>query len=300
LKTARLNEIIQEAGTVGFGIISLTGGEPFLHPQIDTILDTIRQQKALFCHILSNGTMIDSVEADHLKQIQANIQISIDGPENYHDDFRGMKGAFQRTSHGLNQLIKADVSFSVLTTITRINLPLLPEFIQWLVQTGVKRIFIQPLLGQGRGNAIQELRLNDEQICDLFMQVSDLAAEYRSSGVEFTFSGYKTKALLETHPCAAYVCNGLLCHRKVTQEVKKLIIREDGTVLPEIATLDPRYSLGNIQDASLRELILEYFLNGGYKKFDELCRNTYNEIMPVWKAPLIPWDEIVSERSQYQ
>jgi hypothetical protein len=108
---------------------------------------------------------------------------------------------------------------------------------------------------------------------------------------------YRTRRLLAEHPCAAYVCNGAGCHRRVAKEIKKLVIREDGTVLPETPALDPRFALGSLYEGTLVELATRYFADG-YEKFDCLCRSVYDEVMPTWTSPLIPWNEILSKRSR--
>jgi len=58
-------------------------------------------------------------------------------------------------------------------------------------------------------------------------------------------------------------------------------------VLPEIPTLNYRFALGNLHKGTLKELVASYFA----------CRTVYEEVMPTWTSPLVPWDEIVSERS---
>jgi hypothetical protein len=99
------------------------------------------------------------------------------------------------------------------------------------------------------------------------------------------------------HPCAAYVCDGSHCHRQVDKEIKKLVIREDGTVLPEIPTLDYRFAIGNLHQGTLTDLLARYFADG-YVQFDRLCRTIYQELIPSWSSPFVPWDEIVSQRSR--
>jgi Fe-coproporphyrin III synthase len=80
-------------------------------------------------------------------------------------------------------------------------------------------------------------------------------------------------------------------------EIKKLVVREDGTVLPEATNLNHEFALGNIRDGSLSTLVSRYF-EQGYYKFDQLCRTTYAEIIPTWESPVVPWDEIIAKRSQ--
>jgi hypothetical protein len=160
---------------------------------------------------------------------------------------------------------------------------------------GAERIIVQPLLQLGRGSEIDDKKLSEEQLCNLFLLLSDLGHTYRSRGLRFSLA-YRTRRFLLAHPCAAYVCTGTRCHRKVAKEIKKLVIREDGTVLPEIPTLGYQYALGSLHEGTLMELVACY-LADGYAQFDCLCRTVYEEVMPTWTSPIVPWDEIVSERS---
>jgi len=74
------------------------------------------------------------------------------------------------------------------------------------------------------------------------------------------------------------------------------VVREDGTVLPEITNLNHKFALGRIEDGTLAELVARYFENG-YDRFDYLCRKTYQEVVATWKSAVVPWDQIVADRS---
>ena len=293
-----LNLIVRSLGEVeqlGIGTIYLSGGEPLLYPELPEVLASVSGRQKFELCISTNGTLIGGAEADLLKDSGANVQVSVDGPEPYHDMFRGFDGAFRRASHGIQELVAAGVPVTLVVTVCRDNLAYLPWLAEWAANVGVERVSVQPLLQLGRGSELFDKKLSGEQMCDLFLQLSDLGHRYQSAGLRFSLA-YRTRSFLLAHTCAAYVCNGARCHRKVEKEIKKLVIREDGTVLPEIPTLNPRYALGNIHEATLNELVTRYFADG-YSQFDRLCRTIYNEVMPRWASPLIPWDEIVSERS---
>lgn len=286
---------LDEVEPLGIARIYLTGGEPFLYPGLPEVLAFVSGQQSLELYVSTNGTLIGAAEAALLRNTGAKAQVSIDGPEAYHDEVRGFKGAFRRASCGIQQLVAAGVPVAVVTTICQDNLASLPWLAEWVAGMGVERVSVQPLLQLGRGSEIHDRKLSEEQLCDLFLQLSDLGYTYRSRGLRFSLA-YRTRRFLLAHPCAAYVCNGTGCHRKVGKEIKKLIIREDGTVLPEIPTLDYRFALGNLHEGTLAELVARYFA-GGYAEFDRLCRTAYKEVMPTWTSPIIPWNEIVSERS---
>jgi len=80
------------------------------------------------------------------------------------------------------------------------------------------------------------------------------------------------------------------------KEIKKLVIREDGAILPEVTNLSHAFALGHLGDAPLTQLVAHYF-EDGYEQFDQLCRTAYADILPTWEAAVVPWDQIIADRS---
>jgi hypothetical protein len=76
-----------------------------------------------------------------------------------------------------------------------------------------------------------------------------------------------------------------------------LVVRENGTVLPEVTNLHRSFALGSVEDGPLSMLVDRYFKNG-YERFDQLCRTAYAEVLPNWPTNIVPWDQILAERSQ--
>lgn len=285
-----------EAPELGIARVWLSGGEPFMYPELPEVLAYASEQESYEVHISTNGTLIGAAEAALAREAGVYVQVSIDGPETYHDETRGREGAFRRASQGIGHLVTAGVPVGIVATICQDNLAVLPWLAGWAAEMGVERVSAQPLLSLGRGSQIEVKQLTDEQLCDLYLMLSDLAQSYRSQGLHFALA-YRTRRLLAEHPCAAYVCDGAGCHRRVAKEIKKLVIREDGTVLPETPALDSRFALGSLYEGTLVELATRYFADG-YAQFDRLCRCVYDEVMPTWTSPLIPWNEILSKRSR--
>ncbi len=285
-----------EVGLLGVRAVHFSGGEPFLHPEFAEVLHHAARQAVPELSVSTNGTLIGPREAALLRETGTAAHVSIDGPEAYHDQMRGLAGAFQASSRAIRNLVDAGVPVSIVMTVCQDNLSCLPWLAEWALGMGVDMMVVQPLLQLGRGAALAAQKLTPEQAAGLYVQLSDLGYAYRGRGLRFLLAGYRTRALLLAHPCAAYVCNGLTCHRQVIKEIKTLIVREDGTVLPESATLHPHYALGNLRDGTLLELAEHYFVDG-YREFDRLCRGIYAEIIADHGSPLLPWNEMLSERS---
>lgn len=284
-----------ETEALGVRTVFLSGGEPFLYEGFSTVLKSL-PGRPFYAAVCTNGTRVGPVEAAAVKESGAGAQVSIDGDEDYHDRFRGLPGAFRAAARGIRELVGAGVPVSVVTTICRDNLQVLPWLANWAAAHGVSRVSVQPLQRLGRGAAIEDRLLTEDEMCSLYLTLSDLACAHRANGLRFTLA-YRARDYLIEHPCAAYVCNGEGCHRRVKKEIKTLIVREDGAVLPEIPTLDPRYALGNVREAPLPDLVARYFREG-YAAFHELCRAVFYEVVPRYQAPIVPWDEILSTRSR--
>jgi Fe-coproporphyrin III synthase len=284
-----------ECRKLGVGTIYLTGGEPLLYRGLREVL-AASQIPGVQVTMSTNGILMTERRAALLREAGVRANISIDGDASFHDRFRALPGAFSATENGVRTLIIAGVPVTIVTTLSRSNLHLLPQIAQWSADAGAVQLRVQPLLGLGRGSQIADDRLTPAQMNRMVLQLTDLAGRYRASGMGCSINGV-SRRFLEAHPCGAYVCNGAGCHRRIAREIKKLVVREDGTVLPEATNLSHDFALGNIQDGPLSTLVSRYFENG-YEKFDLLCRTTYAEVIPTWESPVVPWDEIIAERSQ--
>jgi MoaA/NifB/PqqE/SkfB family radical SAM enzyme len=286
---------LEDAAPLGIRTVYLTGGEPFLHPDVGAILAAVVPGQSFKAAVCTNGTLIGTSQAALLKAHGIAAQVSIDGPEAYHDRFRASKGAFAAASGGIQTLVSAGVPVTVVVTICRDNLESLSAIAEWAFGAGVQQVSVQPLLRIGRAVAISAHALSDEEMCELFLCLSDLGHRYRPRGLRFSLN-YRSRSYLRAHPCAAYVCNGAQCHRGVTKEIKTLVVREDGTVLPEIPTLNPRFALGSVFEARLPDLVRSYFA-GPYSQFHDLCRSVFRDVVARDGSPLVPWDEWLLARS---
>lgn len=285
---------VSECSQLGIGALYLTGGEPLLYREFEEVLRSAASIR-LQVTVCTNGTLLAERHATLLSEAHARVNISVDGDAAFHDYFRNSPGAFRTTERGVHRVVQAGIPLTIVSSISQGNLQLLPALVEWAARAGASQFRVQPLLKLGRGLDILDQCLTSDQMSRLLLQLSDLANTYRTSGMACALVGVSRQFLL-AHPCGAYVCNGAGCHRRVAKEIKKLVVREDGTVLPEITNLSYRFALGRIDDGTLAELVARYF-ESGYDRFDYLCRKTYEEVVATWKSAVIPWDQIVADRS---
>ena len=282
------------APELGIGSVFFTGGEPLMYPRLAE-LARVAAAGGLSTTICTNATLVRAQDADLFASLGLNVHVSIDGTADYHDYFRAVDGAFRKAERGVKLLVGAGVPLTVVTTISRANLHQFSEITQWANDAGAHRLLVQPLLDLGRGTAIRSQQLSSAELLKLIMMTSDLAHSPGRRIKPSIIGG--SKRFLLAHPCAAYVCNGAGCHRGVSAEIKKLVVREDGTILPEVTNLDHRYAIGNVADGPLRNLVRAFFATR-YAEFDRLCRTTYEEFVPDWPDPIVPWDQLLAMRSR--
>jgi Fe-coproporphyrin III synthase len=287
---------ISECEALGVTSLFLTGGESLLYRELDTALEACSEVPGLRVTVCTNGMLVKERDAARFSDLGVDVNVSVDGDPEFHDGFRRRKGAFRATEKGVRVLVEAGVAVAIVTTITRANRESLARTVGWAAEVGANRVLVLPLLKLGRAVEIADQCLGATEMDQMLLQLSDLANAYRPTGLACRLNGVATRRFLMAHPCGAYVCNGAQCHRGVSKELKKLVVREDGTVLPEMTNISRRFAMGNIRDAPLAMLVQRY-LEQGHARFDALCRATYNEVLPQWNSTIVPWDEIVASRS---
>ena len=103
--------------------VDLTGGEIFLRPDIDDILDAVISgwRRLAVLHFPTNGFLTDRIVASAERiagrgPAKTVITISLDGDEQTNDEIRGIKGGFRRqieTFKALRRIPGIDVVFGV-------------------------------------------------------------------------------------------------------------------------------------------------------------------------------------------
>jgi len=105
----------------GLRSVTISGGEPFVHPEIKDIIDFC--SKKFITTINTNGTLIDNYFAEWLSKLNLNVvQISLDSNDSiYHDSMRG-NGTWDLAINAIKILRTYGVPVRISTTITEKNL----------------------------------------------------------------------------------------------------------------------------------------------------------------------------------
>ncbi len=134
------------------GLITITGGEPFLDPEFPSLLRRLHGKKERFSFaVLSNGTLIDDGMIRLLQSFRPLfVQVSLDGMRSVHDGIRG-EGAFDGAVQGIRRLVDAGIRTLVSFTASRYNYRELPRLAAFAGKLGVAKMWTDRMVPLGHG-----------------------------------------------------------------------------------------------------------------------------------------------------
>jgi len=147
-----VKRLVDEAVDLGFNHVYLTGGEPLILDEIYDMMAFASQRVATT--VLTNAMLLKGRRMEKLRAIQNDeliIQVSLDGgrPE-HHDPFRGA-GSWEKTVHGIENLLEAGFRVRLATTETPINRDHLEAICNYHLDLGIPEEdhFVRPIARRG-------------------------------------------------------------------------------------------------------------------------------------------------------
>ncbi len=164
LSTNEAKKAIDIMAKAGVTILAFSGGEPLVRNDIFE-LTRYASDKGMYVAMATNGTLITENVAKKMKKAGIKfVQISLDGatPE-IHDEFRGVKGAFEKTIRGIRNCVKENFFVEVSTTATHFNYKQIPDIIDLCEKLQVNWFMVFNFVPTGRGRFIIENDLTPEE-----------------------------------------------------------------------------------------------------------------------------------------
>jgi 12,18-didecarboxysiroheme deacetylase len=175
LTPAEGQRLVDDLGRFGCPVLLLSGGEPLLKPGVLELASHARD-RGLRVVLSTNGTLIDAGTARRLQEIGLSyVGISLDGLREYHDRFRGVRGAFDGALAAVRRCQDAGLKVGLRFTVHRGNAPQIPEIFDLVEEEGIPRICFYHLVYAGRGSRLIEEDLGHEEtrrVVDLIMDRS--------------------------------------------------------------------------------------------------------------------------------
>jgi radical SAM protein with 4Fe4S-binding SPASM domain len=158
LTTEQAKEVLRDLAEYKVPAVLFSGGEPLVRPDIFELASYAR---SLDLHVVAstNGTLITRPIAEKFKELGfAYVGISLDSAiPAVHDEFRGMKGAFERTMRGFRHCVEVGQKVGLRLTLTRHTAQNLDALFDFIEKEGIDRACFYHLCPAGRGKDLMAL-----------------------------------------------------------------------------------------------------------------------------------------------
>ncbi len=198
LSTEDIVETLPKLKENGVKFIIFSGGEPLTRKDIFDIAKSCREL-GIITYLSTNGLYVGRNNAQKILDNFNYIGISIDGSEETHDYFRGVKGSFKMSLEAVKLLnsyhqTKVGIRF----TITKDTLDDLPFIFELAEREDIPKIYISHLVYSGRGLENLKMDLTKEQRIQAVNYIIDKAFEYYESGrdIEIVTGNMEQDAIL--------------------------------------------------------------------------------------------------------
>jgi radical SAM protein len=176
LSTAEAKALIERLAAFGNSpILIFTGGDPMMRPDLFELI-AYAAERGLRCSLTPTATALPTTERLE-KARQAGIRrvaLSLDAPRpEIHDDFRKVKGSWQRTMDILHRAQSVGLSVQVNTTVAKHNVEILHEMVPFIQEVGAVQWSVFFLVPTGR--AMAEQMITPEQHEQVFNWLYDLS-----------------------------------------------------------------------------------------------------------------------------
>jgi len=248
LSTVECFKVVDQMAEVNpNAVLILTGGEPLLRKDIFEI-SRYASDKGFMTVLGTNGIPITEGIARKIKESGIKgVGVSLDSlnPER-HDSFRGIKGAWENTIKGIEEIKKVGIEFQIQTTVTKENYDEIPSIIDFAYKTGARVFNLFFLVCTGRGEELTDI--SAEQYEDMLSYVYKIHDNFKGMMVRPKCAPHFKRIAYQSDPNSPVLSGYIGGCRAGTNYCR---ITPEGNVTPCPYMPD---SVGNVRDKSFVDI----------------------------------------------
>jgi|GEM_PF-346703 len=310
LPSGALVSMLEQAAPLGYNVVSLSGGEPFLYSELEQLV-TASRSMGYFNSVTTNGMLLRSQRAGRILRQLDLVAVSVDGKQEAHDLMRGQSGAFTSMLEGLAILRDSIENYGIIHTLLPDSWQILSWLTDFALQHKAKLLHLHPLELSGRAT---------ENFGDLHFTPIDLYRVYVAHYYLKTFAEPELFIQLDLLHRDNIIGNpNFFFHQSGNADAgappsgvgkvpersaknfsslfKELIINEAGDLLPIAHGCSDFFRIGNINSGIPLEEMIEKFMLEKLDAIMQLYNDTYREILADSCYEIFNWSERVIENS---
>lgn len=290
--------MLEDAAAMGYEVVVVSGGEPFLYGSLQSLL---RRAKGLGLRTaaVTNGTCLDDGRLDSASPWLDALAVSCDGPPPVHDEIRGKAGAFAALGRGLEVVRASGVPFGLIHTVTRQSWEHLPWLGRFAVEQGASLLQLHPLESAGRARSdLHSHRVDDGLLARTWVMGRALAATH--VGHLRVHVDAVTRYTLLHHP-DDLVAGPEPTHTEppptsqAATHVRTLVVEPDGALVPVSFGISRMFRVGHLRTDTLAAAWPD-FAAARLPLLRTLCRSLRDECVAS-ESEVVGWYDLLVERS---
>jgi MoaA/NifB/PqqE/SkfB family radical SAM enzyme len=287
-----LVQAIGDAATLGYRVVSISGGEPLLYAALPSLLTEARRQ-GMQATITTNGLLLDDRHIQLLQGKVDRLAISLDGTAERHNSMRNAPRAFETMSRGLEALRSSGIAFGFLFTLTHDSLEDLSWVAEFAAEQGAQLLQVHPLEETGRAQSqLKGQRPTDIDATIAWLLIGRLRQKYKDRlriHLDFLDRDVLRQFSYQRRLEVASSCDCLDATR-LADLISPLVVETDSTVVPLQYGFPRSYALGNLNDDSMIEIARTWIARERLR-WEALCDHAVNLLCQPADLPFVNWYE---------
>lgn len=245
LNAALIGPALRTLRHQGYEVLSLSGGEPLVYPNLYEVVAEARQL-GFHVSVVTNGAPVTEAKAAALAGLVGTVAVSFDGRPERHDAIRRKVGAFDLALRGLRHLRQARIAFAVIGCVTRTNLPDVPWLYELAEEEGARLLQLRPLALTGRAEGILDDEALDDDDMERLALVASILSDHEAGPMVQCDLAFAAQ-LAEEGPAQFQLLQGGWRDAPLGDVVNPLVVAEDGSVRPFVYGLSDAYRLTTLE-----------------------------------------------------
>ena len=291
-----LKNALDDLAVEGYNWVTFSGGEPLVYEPLGDLLSHAANH-GMNTTLVTNGMLLTDNRLDAIENNINALVVSLDGKPESHNIMRNSTRAFETMEKNLSALRGRGIKFAFLFTLTQNNLHELPWVVNFCIDAGATGLMITPL--EITGNATLQLHGKSPDSIETtyaWRLVEQLKKKYQCK-LNIHLNLVHTKAM-EQNPDQFYLgdCTTPL-KGSLSDLLSSLVIEPDGEVVPLQYGFPREYSLGNLGNTRIVDMV-DRWRNSLGPKLHELSHDLYSTLEGSSEGYFINWYEKIDRHAR--